>query len=93
MAKINRRILPLLVDVAIYSRVIALLVRMKTSYPKFVYSTLEWIDGTNIFQMDLDRGEIIGLTAIGRVTIEVLRMNEPSQILARLLWIQLRLFP
>jgi HNH endonuclease len=48
---------------------------------------------TEHFEIDLDRGEVVGLTAIGRVTVERLRMNDPVQIVARLLWIQLRLFP
>jgi HNH endonuclease len=37
--------------------------------------------------------EIVGLTAIGRVTVICLTMNNPSQILARRLWIQWNLFP
>jgi hypothetical protein len=45
------------------------------------------------FELDLDRGEIRGLTATGRVTVAQLRMNEPVQLMARLLWIQLRLYP
>jgi hypothetical protein len=45
------------------------------------------------FSVDLERGEILALTGIGRVTIAVLRMNDPNQIVARLLWIELRLFP
>lgn len=45
------------------------------------------------FELDADRGEISGLTAVGRATVARLRMNDPVQIVARLLWIQLRLFP
>jgi hypothetical protein len=45
------------------------------------------------FESDNDRGEIRGLTATGRATVARLRMNDPVQVMARLLWIQLRLFP
>ena len=45
------------------------------------------------FEWDLDRGEIRGLTATGRATVERLRLNDPVQIAARLLWIRLRVFP
>lgn len=36
---------------------------------------------------------MIGLTAVGRATIERLRMNLPRQQAARLRWIQFGLFP
>lgn len=52
--------------------------------------TQSWADH---FQLDLDRGEIRGLTPTGRATVAALRMNDPVQIAARLLWIELRLFP
>ena len=45
------------------------------------------------FECDLDRGEVRGRTAAGRATVERLRMNDPVQVTARLLWIRLRLFP
>jgi hypothetical protein len=45
------------------------------------------------FEIDLDRGEVVGLTATGRATVDRLRMNDPVQITARLLWIRLGLFP
>jgi hypothetical protein len=38
-------------------------------------------------------GELIGTTAIGRVTIKSLNMNAPAQLSARRLWIQWNLFP
>lgn len=38
-------------------------------------------------------GELIGKTAIGRVTISSLKMNAPAQLSARRLWIQWNLFP
>ena len=44
-------------------------------------------------ELDVDRGEIRGLTACGRATVARLHMNDPVQIMARLLWIQLRLYP
>lgn len=45
------------------------------------------------FELDIDRGEIRGISSTGRATVARLRMNEPVQIMARLLWIRLRLFP
>jgi len=45
------------------------------------------------FAVDAERAEIVGLTPIGRATIERLRMNRSRQISARLRWIQLGLFP
>jgi len=38
-------------------------------------------------------GTIVGNTAIGRATIEKLRMNSPRQLAARQLWRTLRIFP
>lgn len=38
-------------------------------------------------------GSIAGTTAIGRATLERLRINSPKQIAARRLWVILRLFP
>ncbi|OUC16741.1 MAG: HNH endonuclease [Alkalinema sp. CACIAM 70d] len=46
----------------------------------------------NHFQIT-SRQEIFGLTAIGRVTVICLNMNNSSQIFARRLWIQWNLFP
>jgi hypothetical protein len=45
------------------------------------------------FAWDLDRGEMLGLSPTGRVTIERLQLNSPAQVLARLLWIAYRIFP
>ena len=45
------------------------------------------------FELDQERGEIRGLTATGRATVTRLRMNDPVQIAARLLWIRLRIYP
>lgn len=58
--------------------------------PLFNPRTDRWKDH---FDWDLERGEILGLTPTGRATIEHLRMNEPRQISARLIWIEFRLFP
>jgi hypothetical protein len=45
------------------------------------------------FRVDLDRGELYARTPIGRATVDRLRINDPAQVLARQLWIKLRLFP
>lgn len=45
------------------------------------------------FRADLDRAEIVGVTAIGRVTVELLAMNSPPQVSARSVWIEYRCFP
>ena len=45
------------------------------------------------FAADLERGELRGLTPIGRATVNVLRMNDPVQLLARTMWIKLRVYP
>ncbi|MFM7427514.1 MAG: HNH endonuclease [Elainella sp.] len=44
------------------------------------------------FRINADTGEIVGLSAIGRVTIGVLEMNSAVQVTARQLWIRLGLF-
>lgn len=44
------------------------------------------------FELDPDAGTIRGLTPTGRATAEALRMNDPVQIVARQLWMQLRLY-
>jgi hypothetical protein len=43
--------------------------------------------------VDAEHAEIVGRSAVGRATIERLRMNRPRQINARRRWIQLGLFP
>lgn len=45
------------------------------------------------FQINIESGEIIGITAVGEVTLEYLEMNSPAQLAARRLWIRLGLFP
>jgi hypothetical protein len=43
------------------------------------------------FQLDLTSGEIVGLSAIGRVTVVVLEINSAVQVTARQLWIRIGL--
>ncbi len=45
------------------------------------------------FQIDLETGEIKGLTPIGRVTVSQLQMNNPAQLIARIQWIRWGVFP
>ncbi len=45
------------------------------------------------FQIDTNSGKIIGISAVGKVTVEFLEMNSSSQVTARQLWIRLNLFP
>jgi hypothetical protein len=48
---------------------------------------------TDHFHVDVESGELQGATPIGRATIASLDLNHPLQVLARLLWIRLRMFP
>jgi HNH endonuclease len=45
------------------------------------------------FQVNLETGEIVGITSIGEVTTEYLEMNSQAQVAARKLWLRLGLFP
>jgi len=45
------------------------------------------------FEFQSVTGEIVGLTPTGRATVNRLRINDPRQTAARLLWIQLDLYP
>lgn len=45
------------------------------------------------FRVDEKSGQILGLTAVGEVTVEYLEMNSPAQLAARQLWIRLGVFP
>lgn len=45
------------------------------------------------FRLDFDSGRLLGLTSIGRATVNRLRMNSSAQIAARRQWIRLQLFP
>lgn len=50
----------------------------------------KWVEH---FQVDTESGVVIGITDIGKVTVENLVMNSAAQVSARQLWIQLGLFP
>jgi HNH endonuclease len=45
------------------------------------------------FQVDTESGVVMGITAVGKVTVENLEMNSTAQVAARQLWIRLGLFP
>jgi hypothetical protein len=45
------------------------------------------------FSVNFDAGMIHGLTPTGRATVSQLRMNDPQPLTARLIWIELGLFP
>jgi len=45
------------------------------------------------FRVELDSGEIVGVTPTGALTVTRLRINSPSQIAARRHWMSLGLFP
>lgn len=45
------------------------------------------------FQVNIDSAYIQGITPIGNVTVDALRMNSSTQVKARRLWVQLDLFP
>lgn len=45
------------------------------------------------FQVETESGIVMGITAVGKVTIENLEMNSAAQVAARKLWIRLGLFP
>ncbi len=40
-----------------------------------------------------ERAELWGLTPTGRATVDTLRMNDPTRLVAREFWVRLRLFP
>jgi hypothetical protein len=45
------------------------------------------------FRLDLQQGTIVGLTAVGRATVELLRLNADFQASARKQWMRLGLVP
>ena len=47
----------------------------------------------NHFRLNTQNGNIEGATSTGRATVSRLQINHPDQIEARLLWMQLNLFP
>jgi hypothetical protein len=48
---------------------------------------------SNHFSTDDETLKLIGITAVGRVTIDSLRMNSPEQLFSRKLWLELGIFP
>ena len=44
------------------------------------------------FTVNSETGAIVGITAVGKVTVENLQMNSSAQVTARTLWIRLGLF-
>ena len=61
-----------------------------TGAPLFHPREQTWADH---FVLDFDAGAVRGRTPTGRATAEALRMNDPVQLVARQLWMQLRLYP
>ena len=45
------------------------------------------------FRVDVESGEIVGLTPVGRATVARLQLNRPRHINARQRWMRLELFP
>ena len=45
------------------------------------------------FQVNVDSAQVQGITNIGKVTMDALKMNAVAQVKARKLWVQLGLFP
>ena len=45
------------------------------------------------FRFETATGLVLGLTNIGRATVNCLRMNSPAQLAARRQWLRLQLFP
>ncbi len=48
---------------------------------------------TEHFQIEIESAKILGITSVGKVTVDCLEMNSSTQVAARKLWIRLRLFP
>jgi hypothetical protein len=64
--------------------------RTQTSASLFHPRQDEW---ETHFRVNIETGVIEGLTASGRATLARLQMNAPGQLLARILWMRLGLFP
>ena len=45
------------------------------------------------FRVEDPTGALVGLTPVGRATVDCLRMNRPAQLQARRQWMRLKLFP
>ena len=56
------------------------------SAPLFHPQQQAWIDH---FDWNDSRTELVGLTAVGRATIETLRMNRPQLVRVRRMWVEL----
>jgi hypothetical protein len=50
-------------------------------------------DWESHFRLDTQQGTIVGLTPVGRATVEQLRLNADAQTSARKQWIQIGLVP
>ncbi len=48
---------------------------------------------TEHFQIEIESAKILGITSVGKVTVDCLEMNSSTQVAARKLWIRLGLFP
>ncbi|MEZ4661966.1 MAG: HNH endonuclease signature motif containing protein [Caldilineaceae bacterium] len=59
-------------------------------FPLFHPRTQLWAEH---FQVDIETASIVGISAIGRVTVSSLRMNSQPQKTARMQWIRLVVFP
>jgi hypothetical protein len=70
--------------------VLALDPKTGNEVPLFNPRTEKWDEH---FRFDPESARIVGLTETGRATVARLDMNHPQQLGARLLWVQLRLFP
>lgn len=62
----------------------------RTQVSLFHPRTMLWLEH---FSVNSETGEMIGISAIGRVTVMALKLNSRNQLEARQLWIQLSLFP
>jgi hypothetical protein len=58
--------------------------------PLFHPREQRWADH---FRADIETGELQGTTPTGRATVACLDLNHPLQLLARPLWVRLRMFP
>ncbi len=71
-------------------RLVAFDANTQQEVPLFNPRERRWADH---FQVDLEAGAIDGTTPTGRVTVDCLDLNHPLQLVARQVWIRLRLFP
>lgn len=64
----------------------------KTSQQNVGFFNPRTDDWRKHFSIDEGTGRIESLSAVGRVTISILRINSPAQIAARVQWLKLELF-